>query len=179
MERIARVYATVTLRPAEEARSILRAIEEHPERYEDANRLIERLREREHDDNGIELVASMSAEDTTGHRVHASGGFVMSGPRRGLAAIAHRYRGPQLSADPLEHEEILARTYRMQPSDIEDRVNQMLGRDPELHRPPRLAWDRLIEALAAEGVRITEHELIETPLTMELDPEVTAALEAP
>ncbi|MCW3018571.1 MAG: hypothetical protein JWN10_879 [Solirubrobacterales bacterium] len=64
-------------------------------------------------------------------------------------------------------------------SDIEDRVNQMLGRDPRLHRPPRLSWDGLIAALGSAGIDVTEEQLIETPMTVELDSEVEAALDAP
>ena len=55
----------------------------------------------------------------------------------------------------------------------------MLGRDPELHRPPRLAWDGLIAGLATEGIHADEETLIETPLTMDLAEEVRVALDAP
>ena len=60
--------------------------------------------------------------------------------------------------------------------DIEDGINQMLGRDPDLHHPPRLSWDGLITALAQAGVRVTERDLIGTPFTVELTPEVQAEL---
>jgi hypothetical protein len=59
-------------------------------------------------------------------------------------------------------------------TDIEDGINQLLGRDPRLHRPPRLSWDGLIAALAAAGIDATEQQLIETPMTVELDGEVEA-----
>jgi hypothetical protein len=62
--------------------------------------------------------------------------------------------------------------------DIEEGINRMLGRDPTLHRPPRLAWQQLIAALAANEIHVGEDELIEIPLTVELDQEVTATLEA-
>jgi hypothetical protein len=55
--------------------------------------------------------------------------------------------------------------------DIEDSINQMLGRDPKLHRPPRLAWGGLTDALTGTGIVVTEEELIEAPLTIELSPE--------
>ncbi len=55
----------------------------------------------------------------------------------------------------------------------------MLGRDPEQHHSPRLAWGRLIEALATAGLNVSEEELIQVPLTMGLDDEGRAALEAP
>lgn len=52
--------------------------------------------------------------------------------------------------------------------DIEEGINQMLGRDPKLHRPPRLAWGGLIDALAGTGIVVSEQELIDAPLTIEL-----------
>ena len=48
----------------------------------------------------------------------------------------------------------------------------MLGRDPKLHRPPRLAWGGLIDALVGTGIVVTEQELIDAPLTIELSAEV-------
>ena len=59
---------------------------------------------------------------------------------------------------------------------IEGAINQMLGRDPEQHRPPRLAWAGLIEALADVGVVASEQELIDAPLTVQLAPEVKARI---
>jgi hypothetical protein len=61
---------------------------------------------------------------------------------------------------------------------IEEGINRMLGRDPTLHRPPRLAWKQLIAALAANEIHVSEDELIEIPLTVELDQEATATLQA-
>jgi hypothetical protein len=60
--------------------------------------------------------------------------------------------------------------------DIEDGINQLLGRDPQLHHPPRLAWENLIAALANAGLLVTERQLIETPLTVEPTPEEQAEL---
>jgi hypothetical protein len=71
---------------------------------------------------------------------------------------------------------MMFRDHQVDVHDIEDGINQMLGRDPDLHRPPRLSWDRLIKALAAEGVDATEDELINRPLTVELAPEVESDL---
>jgi hypothetical protein len=62
--------------------------------------------------------------------------------------------------------------------DIEEGIDRVLGRDPALRRPPRLAWGQLIAALAANGIHVGEDELIEIPLTVELDEEVAARLEA-
>jgi hypothetical protein len=58
--------------------------------------------------------------------------------------------------------------------DIEESINQMLGRDPKLHRPSRLAWDGLIDAQAGTGMVVSEQELIDAPLTIELSPEAKA-----
>jgi len=46
--------------------------------------------------------------------------------------------------------------YRVQRQDVEDAINQLLGRDPEQHRPPRLSWEPLIELLDREGITVTE-----------------------
>lgn len=40
-------------------------------------------------------------------------------------------------------------------SELGDAINQMLGRDPEQHRPPRLSWAQLIGAFANVGVSVT------------------------
>jgi hypothetical protein len=103
--------------------------------------------------------------------------FGISARRSGLGAIWHRYRGPRLSQDPAEEADLLNRSYRVGLTDIQDAINQMLGRDPEQHRPPRLAWGQLINALADAGVVVSEQELIDAPLKIELSPEVTAQVD--
>jgi hypothetical protein len=60
--------------------------------------------------------------------------------------------------------------------DIEESINQMLGRDPKLHRPPRLAWGGLIDALVGAGIVVSEQELIDARLTIELSPEARAEI---
>jgi hypothetical protein len=67
--------------------------------------------------------------------------------------------------------------HRVDVHEIEDGINQMLGRDPSLHRPPRLSWHSLIRALDQAGVRVSERDLIDVPLTIELTPEVQAELD--
>lgn len=62
---------------------------------------------------------------------------------------------------------------------IAEGIDQLLGRDPKLHRPPRLAWGPLVAALAASGIHVGEEELAELPLTIELDEEVAVKLGAP
>jgi hypothetical protein len=123
----------------------------------------------------LSLRISLSAQDSTGRRINTSGrDFGISGPRRG---IWHRWHGPPLPDEPELADRIMLFEHRVDIHDIEDGINQMLGRDPTLHRPLRLAWQNLIEALEQAGVRVTEPELIDAPLTLELTPEVQAELE--
>jgi hypothetical protein len=98
----------------------------------------------------------------------------MSGPRRG---IWHRWNGPPLPDDREAADRLVLVEHRADVHDIEDGINQMLGRDPTLHRPPRLSWDGLINALREAGVPATELDLIKAPLTIELAPEVQAELD--
>lgn len=92
--------------------------------------------------------------------------------RRGRSAIWKRYVGPPpLPEDPTQRDRLLE-SERLGRQDIEDAVNQMLGRDPDQHRPPRLSWSPLIELLADQGVQVSEPELIALPFRCELSPEV-------
>jgi hypothetical protein len=123
----------------------------------------------------LSLHVSLSAEDSTGRRTHTAGpDFGISGPRND---VWHRWHGP--SRRPMTARTgrrlALAR-HRVDLHDIEDGINQMLGRDPSLHRPPRLSWYNLIRALDDAGIRVTERELIDVPLIIELTPEVQAEL---
>jgi hypothetical protein len=123
----------------------------------------------------LSLHISLSAQDSTGRRIHTSGrDFGISGPRRG---IWHRWHGPPLPDEPELADGIVLFEHRVDIHDIEDGIDQMLGRDPSLHRPPRLAWQNLIRALEQAGVGVTEPDLIDAPLTVELTPEVQAELE--
>jgi hypothetical protein len=97
-------------------------------------------------------------------------------PRHGLAVIWHRYRRRRPSRDPARETELLNRTNRVGLPDIEAAINQMLGRDPKQHRPPRLAWRGLIDALAGAGIVVTEQELIGAPLTLDLSPDGRAQI---
>lgn len=99
-----------------------------------------------------------------------------AGPSRGIAAITKRYAGPPLPEDPDAHERVLD-AYRVQRYDVEDAFNGMLGRDPEMHRPPRLSWEFLIELLAEHGKVVSEEELIAMPFRFEFAAEALAALE--
>src|SRR5579864_6924454 len=89
--------------------------------------------------------ATLFAVSPAGSRItvpHSSMGS--AGPSRGVAAITKRYAGPPLPEDPVASQCVL-HAYRVQRHDVEDAINQLLGRDPELHRPPRLSWGHLIE----------------------------------
>jgi hypothetical protein len=66
--------------------------------------------------------------------------------------------------------------YHVHRRDIEDAVNQLLGRDPEQHRPPRLSWGLLIELLDQQGLDLTEDELIRLPFSFEFSAELMAQL---
>ncbi len=56
--------------------------------------------------------------------------------------------------------------------DLEDAVNQLLGRDPEQHRPLRLGWTPLIQLPAERGIAVAEEELIALPLAFEFSKEL-------
>lgn len=81
--------------------------------------------------------------------------MVSAGPSRGIATITKRYVGPPLPEAPDARRRVLD-AYRVQRHDVEDAINQLLGRDPEMHRPPRLSWGRLIELLADHGKVVSE-----------------------
>lgn len=56
-------------------------------------------------------------------------------------------------------------------------MNQLLGRDPEMHRPPRLSWGPLIAVLAEHGNLVTEEALIAMPFVFEFPAESLTAFE--
>ncbi|MEO9121131.1 MAG: hypothetical protein ABI355_18865 [Solirubrobacteraceae bacterium] len=96
--------------------------------------------------------------------------------RRGPSAIWKRYAGPPaLPEDPVERDRLMDH-YRLSYHDIEDAVNQMLGRDPEQHRPPRLSWQPLLDLLSEHSFQHSERELIAMPFRCELSPAVQAEL---
>jgi hypothetical protein len=123
----------------------------------------------------LSLHVSLSAKDSVGRCIRTPGrDFGISGPRRG---VWHRWHGPSLPEDRNETERPALTEHRVDVHDIEDGVNQMLGRDPSLHHPPRLSWHNLIHVLDEADVPVTERELIDVPLTIELTPEVQAELD--
>ena len=122
----------------------------------------------------LDVAASLFAETSCG-RIYARTGSMGVGMwRHGMNAIWSRYRGP-LPEDPEEQARVLA-GYRVSRHDVEDAINQLLGRDPEQHRPPRLAWDPLIDVLKGAGISVTEDDLLDLPFAFELAPGLAAEL---
>jgi hypothetical protein len=127
--------------------------------------------------DGLNVYVRLSAQTSDGQRIPSGRiDFGMGGGRHGISGVWHRYHGPRPDNDQ-NLDEYIQRHHHVGPADLEDGINQMLGRDPNLHRPPRLAWIRLIEALAEHDIQATEEDLIAVPLTVELHPEVQTDLE--
>ena len=96
--------------------------------------------------------------------------------RSGPSAIWKQCVGPPpLPSDPVEQERFLAQ-YRVRRRDVQDAVDQMLGRDPEQHRPPRLSWETLIDRLVEAGIDVTEDQLIGLPFRCEFSARLQAEL---
>ena len=55
-------------------------------------------------------------------------------------------------------------------SEVNEQLDRLLGRDPNLRRPPMLAWGALIAALESVGVASSESELIASPLEVRFEP---------
>jgi hypothetical protein len=55
-------------------------------------------------------------------------------------------------------------------SEVNEQLDRMLGRDPHMRHPPRLAWGPLIAALESVGVNSSEAELIASPLEVRFEP---------
>ena len=58
----------------------------------------------------------------------------------------------------------------MSVSEVRELLDRALGRDPDLRRPPRLAWGQLLSALKQAGVVTSDAELIAAPLELRLEP---------
>ena len=94
----------------------------------------------------------------------------------GVRAIWKCYTGPPLPAQPSEELAVL-QNYRLQRQDVEDAVNQMLGRDPEQAAPPTLSWAPLIAALRVHQIEATQEELLAVPFRFEFTGALLAALD--
>jgi hypothetical protein len=127
----------------------------------------------------LAVTARLFAETARGERLNCERLAMGIGLWRcGPSAIWKGYVGPPaLPEDPIERERFLE-DYRVRHRDIEDAVNQMLGRDPDQHRPPRLSWHTLIELLSKRGIELSEAQLIALPFRCELSPEVQTRLAA-
>lgn len=171
---VRRVYAWVVLQPLAEREEILERARGRMgrARYEEWLAAV-----RSPDD--LNLLVSLSAEDHTGRRIDGNGCFGIGGPRRGLGAMWERYHGPPLPGSQKEQNELLERTYRVGKPDIEDAINQMLGRDPDLDPPPELSWCELHTNLSRAGIAVSERELVSVPLIVELDPQLVVDLQKP
>jgi hypothetical protein len=126
----------------------------------------------------LALTARLFAETQSGERLicdRLAMGIGM--PRCGAGAIYKRYVGPPaLPSDP-EEQRVFLNAYRVRRQDVADAVDQMLGRDPDQHRPPRLSWTTLMELLSANGLQLSEDELIALPFELELADEVIEQLD--
>ncbi len=92
--------------------------------------------------DSLSLHVNLSAEVSDGRRIKTvDPDFGIGGPRRG---IWHRWHGPPLPEKPELADGVMLFEHRVDIHDIEDGINQMLGRDPALHHPPRLSWYSLI-----------------------------------
>jgi hypothetical protein len=126
----------------------------------------------------LSISAQLFADIGDGTRLRVSRGTMgASMPREGVAAIWKRYSGPPLPDDPDEQHHALEQ-YRVTRRDVEDAINQLLGRDREQHRPPRLSWEPLIELLASRGITASEDELIATPFVLEFSESLLTELAA-
>ena len=128
------------------------------------------------DSDRLHVSARLFAETDAGERLNVARSSMGAGlGRRGVSAIWKRYSGPPLPEDPEAQERVLE-SYRVQRQDVKDAINQLLGRDPEQHRPPRLSWEPLIELLDREGITVTEDQLLATPFVFEFSDELLAEL---
>ena len=172
---VSRVVACVDLETGEHKRAIVESFRDS--QWAEDPEALEKIEEGVLDATKYRMNVSLAAQTSDGQRISTGGSdFSFGGPKRGLAAIWRRYRGPRLSDDPQEHERLLAESYHVGLPDVEDAINQMLGRDPDQHRPPRLSWDKLLVALADEGIKFSEQELSALPLVIELSPEAKTEL---
>lgn len=171
--RVVGVRASIALRDDEEKAELAARFNELLVDDPDRERVVEHIL----DPGRYYMYACLSATLADGREVTAGGrSFGWAAPRDGIGAIVHRYRGPKLSDDPAEHTQLLDATYHVSYDDVKDHVDQALGRHPELRRRSHLSWGRLIAALEAAGVTITEEQLIAAPLELTLSDEVKAEL---
>ena len=121
--------------------------------------------------------AALFAVSADGRRITVTPAHMgAAGPSCGAGAITKRYTGPPLPEEADARQRVLD-AYRVQHQDVEDAINGMPGRDPEMHRPPRLSWGFLIDLLDERGKVASEDELVTMPFVFEFSAEALAALE--
>jgi hypothetical protein len=127
-------------------------------------------------DERLEIRARTFAEGRDDRRIEAAQWHISLGLwRRGPSAIVKRYTGPPLPDDP-DEAKLLLMAYSVQRQDVEDAVNQMLGRDPEQQRLPRRGWGSLAKSLRAESIEISEDDLLAAPFVFEFSDELLGEL---
>jgi hypothetical protein len=147
--RVTRVFAGVALRSGAERIERLERLRPVHEARDPVS--FKRMEEQQLSPDRYEVFVRLSAELSDGRQIQSPvADFSMGGPIRGVGAIHHRYEGPPLP-EGVDEERAALERYRVSPWDIESGINQMLGRDPEQHRPPRLSWGNLIKALGSQG----------------------------
>lgn len=163
-----RVVATVSVEPAEQREAVLDYVDDHLDDRAYKDRLAGNLRSTQK----LRLQVTLSAEDANGQLISTGRvDFRLGLQRRGVGAIVHRYHGPPIP-EGCDEADFLQRNYRVGRADIEDAINEMLGRDPEQDRPPELAWGNLVATLSTAGLTVSEADLIAAPLRVALTPDV-------
>lgn len=174
---VRRVIAAVELVSDEQYRALSHQLPER-DRNRDRQRA-ERLGEELPSYERYDVHVYLSAELSDGRVVHTPGmDLGLSGRRRGAGAIYYRYRGFRWWPPFIMNR--MLRNYQVQPHDIEDYINDSLGRlsrnGPHSHLSPNAGWGRLIESLLAHDVVVTAEQLIAAPIRIEFGPEVQANL---
>jgi len=168
------VRARVALQPARDVHDIAKKVLDAPSpRWQPDPKTLEDALFRDE----LRLRVTLGVEDTKGGCIWSARDLKISGGKKGLNGVWWRYHGPPLPSGYEEGVRVIEENYHVGIADITDSINQMLGRDPDLHKPPILASGGLISALSDAGVRVTEDDLITLPLNVELDSAVQAELD--
>jgi hypothetical protein len=124
------------------------------------------------------LSVGLAADISDGRRIATSGrDFSLSTEMVEVETIRHGdHVRPIGSPSPDTSTSGLDPTCRVRLKEILDAMDTMLGRNPDMHRPPRLAWGNLIIALDKNGVQATEPMVIAAPFVVDLRPELRAVL---
>jgi hypothetical protein len=66
---------------------------------------------------------------------------------------------------------------RISREDVERSIRGLVGKDPDRPPPPRLAWGQLSDALADEGLALSDKDLGQLPFEVELSRELLEELD--